>query len=293
MRPLPKLNVLVAFPYFSQGIRRYLSRLDPESFRLIIDSGAFTAWNTGQTITMQAYTNFLRTIPAEWDFRAVQLDVYGNPEATYQNWLQMLDMGWRDVMPVFTRGDEPARLDEFYKVVDCIMFGGIAFGGENKNYIKWFAEINKDRPAHWLGFVNMPFIKRYKPTSVDSSAITGAQRYGSIAYYTGGGQLSTIDKLSFQSTPPTDFVDSCQRLGFTMKEILQLGYRQAWIGSVHPPSKESLRGFASFVSHCHHVYRAVMVEKHIGTKVYIACATELNLAGPFDALRFMRSRGVL
>lgn len=288
-----KLNILVAYPYFSDGIRAHLSERDPSTFRLIVDSGAFTAWNTGAEVTMEGYTKFLKTIPSSWDWRAVQLDVYGDPEGTYANWQRMLDMGWHDIMPVFTRGDSLERLEEFYEATDYIMFGGIAFGGENKNYIKWFAERNKGRRVHWLGFVNLPFIKHYRPESVDSSSITSAQRYGSIVYYRGHGELKTLQKSDFAKRPPLDFLRECERRGFTMDELRQLGSSQAWTGAVRVPSKDDLRGFASFVTYTHHVWRGIEVERNLGTKVYLAFATEQDMAGAFHAYDFMQQRGKL
>jgi hypothetical protein len=291
--PLPKLNVLIAYPYFTDDMRAILHAQDPASFRLIVDSGAFTAWNTGQDITMEGYTGFLRSLPAHWEQRAVQLDVYGNPQATYDNWRTMLDTGFRDVMPVFTRGETLERLDEFYSVVDYIMFGGIAFGGENKNYIKWFCEQNKGRKAHWLGFVNIPFLQAYKPESVDSSSQTGAERYGTMAYYAGGGKLATLHMTDFQQRPPQPFVDACVRLGFTLPELKRLANRDAWRGAVKTPNAESLWGFAAFVSYCHHVYRAVQVERNLGTKVYLAFASPFGLRAVFAARHHLQQRGVL
>lgn len=287
-----KLNILVAYPYFTEGIRAYLMERDPSTFRLIVDSGAFTAWNTGAEVTMEGYTRFLKTIPAHWDWRAVQLDVYGDPEGTYANWQRMLDMGWADILPVFTRGDSLERLEEFYEATDYIMFGGIAFGGENKNYIKWFCEANKGRPVHWLGFTNMPFIKHYRPTSVDSSSVTSAQRYGSIVYYRGGGELKTLQKRDLARRPPLAFLRECERRGFTMAELQRLGSSEAWVGAVRPPGKDP-RGFASFVTYTHHVWRGIEVERNLGTKIYMAFATEQDMSGAFDAYDFMTARGAL
>ena len=133
MSKLNKLNILVAFPYFSQSIFKSLSEKDPSTFRLIVDSGAFTAWNTGKNINFNDYLKFLKTIPNNWDYKAVQLDVFGNAEATYINYIKMLQLGFKDIMPVFTRGDSLERLEEFYTYTDYIMFGGIVIGGENKN----------------------------------------------------------------------------------------------------------------------------------------------------------------
>tara|TARA_R110002020_G_scaffold178734_3_gene371782 strand:+ start:990 stop:1871 length:882 start_codon:yes stop_codon:yes gene_type:complete len=286
-----KLNVLVAYPYFKQNIGAYLQEKDPNSFRLIVDSGAFTAWNTGTEITMKGYTEFLKTIPKHWDTKIVQLDVYGNPEATYANWKRMLDMGWSNVMPVFTRGDKLERLDEFYSVTDYIMFGGICVGGENKNYIKFFSEANKGRKVHWLGFVNMPFIKHYKPKSVDSSSITSGQRYGNLSYYKGGGVLSSIHKNDFAKRPPIEFLKSCEARGFTIKELRNLGRAEAWTGGAKVPNSKTLNGFASFINFTHQVWRGIDVERAIGTRIYHAFATVKGLSAAFDAYAFMQKRG--
>ena len=56
MLKLPKVNILVAFPYFSKAIIKLLDNTDPNIFRLIIDSGAFTAWNTNKPIIFNEYT---------------------------------------------------------------------------------------------------------------------------------------------------------------------------------------------------------------------------------------------
>jgi len=288
-----KLNILVAYPYFSDKIRSYLLGRDPSTFRLIVDSGAFTAWSTGATITMEGYTNFLRSLPDSWEMQAVQLDVYGNPEKTYTNWKQMLGMGFRDIMPVFTRGDSLDRLDEYYASSKCVMFGGIALGGENKNYIKYFSEANSGRPVHWLGFTSMPFVKHYKPQSVDSSSINSTHRFGTVSYYEGGGVLKTLNKANFSEMPPAAFINSCTDRGFNFKELERLGRKEAWVGSVRPLSKTSNKGLASFVNYTHHVWRSIDVEEHVGTKIYLAVATDLALAGVFDSYDFMKERGTI
>ena len=289
--PDHKLNVLIAYPYFDDDVRRCLMERDPSTFRLIIDSGAFSAWNTGREIDLQEYMSWLKTIPKEWEMHAVQLDVYGNPEATYQNWQRMCDAGFDWVMPVFTRGDDLRRLEEYYSVVDYIMFGGIAYGGENRNYIKFFSEANKGRRVHWLGFINLRFIKHYRPESVDSSAVTSGERYGIVGYYKGGGDMGWLRKERFATKPPIDFLQTSEKLGWTMSELRQLGQNEAWVGGCRKPTPGTLRGFASFLSFTHHVYRAIEVEENLGTKVYLAFANVVALKGALDAHDFLLERG--
>lgn len=287
-----KLNLLVAFPYFSQNIYKFLMDKDPSTFRLIVDSGAFTAWNTGKHIGFEDYCKFLKTIPSHWDYKAVQLDVYGNPEQTYTNYLRMLDLGYKDVMPVFTRGDTVERLEEFYSYTDYIMFGGIAIGGENKNYVKWFCEVNKGRHAHWLGFVNVPFMKHYKPFSVDSSSAYSASRYGDLQYYVGAGQLKSINRKECHKRPPQALMSALLRNGFTHKEIMTLQNQNAWEGGAYPPNNDP-KGLASFITVTNHLLRGIEVEKNLGTKVYLACINESQLQNVFDALHLLKERKVL
>jgi len=245
-----KLNILVAFPYFSQGIYRFLSEKDPSTFRLIVDSGAFTAWNTGREIRLDDYMKFLKSIPSHWDYKAVQLDVFGNPDGTYENYHRMLDAGFEDIMPVFTRGDSLERLEEFYSHTDYIMFGGIVIGGENRNYVKWFCEVNKGRDAHWLGFVNVPFIKHYRPKSVDSSTL----------------------------------------YNFTMKEIALLAKQDSWEGGASPLRGGSSRGLAAFMTVTSHVRRAMDVEKNLGTRIYLALCGEPQVQNVYDAMNLLTTR---
>lgn len=287
-----KLNILVAYPYFSKAVYGFLMNQDPSSFRLIVDSGAFTAWNTGKQIDMESYCKFLKTIPPEWETKVVQLDVYGNPKKTYENYLSMLDMGYKDIMPVFTRGDTIERLEEFYTYTDYIMFGGIAIGGKNKNYVKWFCDVNKGRKAHWLGFVNTAFIKHFKPYSVDSSSAFSTARYGFLHYYLGNGKIKTIHRTTFYEKPPDLVIKSLEKMGFTLGEILRLRESGAWLGGAVKPH-EKTKGLAGFMALVSVVKRAFDVENQINTKIYLAMGNELQLKSLYGALQFLKERKVI
>lgn len=293
MSKSPKLNILVAYPYFHKTIFELLDKQDPSSFRLIVDSGAFTAWNTGRTIELDDYCRFLKNIPRHWDYKAVQLDVFGNPEGTYINYQKMLDRGFTDIMPVFTRGDSLERLEEFYSHTDYIMFGGIVIGGENKNYVRWFLDVNKGRHCHWLGFVNMPFIKHYKPFSVDSSSLYSAQRYGNMQYYAGGGDLKSIHKTELKKLKPTEVCNLLRRSGFNAEEIGLLAHQSAWQGGAQPPDKNNVKGLSSFITVTNHVKRSIEVEKNLGTRIFLAFTSAETIKNGYDAIRFMQSRNAL
>jgi len=279
MLKLPKANILVAFPYFSKQIQKTLDNTDPNEFRLIIDSGAFTAWNLNKEISFDDYCTFLKNLPKHWEYHAVQMDVFGNPEGTYVNYNKMLDMGFNDIMPVFTRGDTTERLEEFYEKTDYIMFGGIVIGGKNTNYIRWFHNQNKKRKSHWLGFNNTEFIKHYRPESVDSSTWNNGQRFGRLDLYQGHGTFDSTQRKDWIDEPTPKRINLLKKLGFDHKTILKLAKKEAWTGGSHSvfQKKDEHKGLAAYINNTSHLKRAIDIEKNLGTKVYLACGNHSQI----------------
>lgn len=274
-----------------------MNEVERSEFNLIVDSGAFTAWNTGRSISLDEYCTFLDSIEKLRPFHAVQLDVFGDPEASWKNYLIMKERGY-DVMPVFTRGENLEMLEEMYKLTDYIMFGGVVIGRGNKNYVKWFLERNKGRDAHWLGFVNMPFIKAYRPRSVDSSSWRGAARYGNVSFYFGSGDIKTFNKKVFRKRPTDEIYKIAKFSGIKPEELKMLSYSRAWIDSGYfdgnlDVNREDKNTAAQFISTLAHVHRSIDVEKNIGTKIYLAVGEFSHLKLLFNAKRFLEERGIV
>ena len=120
----PKLRVLVAFPYFKGAMGQLLAER-ADDVLLLIDSGAFTAWQAGETIALDDYCRFIETLPIK-PWRYFQLDVVGNPDETVKNYDEMRRRGF-DPIPIFTRGADPAILDYFYSQTDLVGVGGLPF----------------------------------------------------------------------------------------------------------------------------------------------------------------------
>lgn len=288
-----KVNILVAFPYFKKAVVEAFKKVPKENYRLIVDSGAFTAWNTGKTIELDEYCRFLDSINFLRPFNAVQLDVFGDPEATWKNFLIMKSRGY-DVMPVFTRGDSLERLEEMYSYTDYIMFGGITIGGKNQNYIKWFMEQNKGRKVHWLGFCNVDFVKYFAPYSIDSSSWSSAGRFGNIRLYAGYGKSVAVQRKKFLSKPEPRIVALAKRSGIEMKELLLLQHKEAWIDSTNIPDlKKPERRIAMMMSAIGSLHQAIDTERNIGTKVYTALCTETQLHLVLAARDFLIERKII
>lgn len=289
------LNLLIAFPYF-KGNDVLLRKIPRQQYRLIIDSGAFTAWNTGKPIHLDDYCRFLDSI--EWlrPFHAVQLDVFGQPEASFKNLRIMQSRGY-DVMPVFTRGESLELLEEYYRMTDYIMFGGIVIGGKNEGYVKWFLNKNKGRKCHWLGFVNIPFMKKYKPESVDSSSWSSSARFGNLGLYMGAGKIKTFNKYDFKRRPKKEILDGIHRVGLDESHARFLAYEESWSGAVWTFKQTATwnkqqTGMSQFVSTCSHLLRANEVERNLGTKVYLAGNNPIVNAHLFMAQEWLIEKGI-
>ena len=291
-----KLNLLVAYPYFDKKIEGILKERNPDHFRLIIDSGAFSAWNSQKHIDLHEYCNFLKTIPKQWDYKAVQLDVFGDPKKTVVNYNKMLDMGFDEVMPVFTRGDSLETLEGFYKHSDYIMFGGIVVGGKNTNYIKWFHQHNKDRKVHWLGYNNTEFVKYFKPTSVDSTTWNNGQKYGRLDIYNDHGTFISTVRTDWAKKPTDRMMYQLKKLGYETKDIMKLSQKESWTGgSQHQIGdnfefKGVYKGLAASMNNTSHLKRALDIENNLGTRVYLACGNYQQINSLFMAFYQLQSK---
>jgi hypothetical protein len=263
------VNILVAYPYFSQDIAAELRAAPRGEFRLLVDSGAFTAFTTGREILLDDYCRFLDSISDLRPFHAIQLDVIGDATGTLANYRTMRARGY-DVLPVFTRGSPLEILDELYQETDYALLGGVARGEGNIAYIKWVVERNHGRRLHWLGNIALPLLQRYKPYSVDSSHwIPG--RFGKVATYAGYGKVEDLDKTDFRrGSPPPRAEARWKRSGAEPWMARALSNDRAWVNSSRRPTAVDIRGTGNFLSALSHVHRAVDVEERLGTRIYLA-----------------------
>ncbi len=155
-----KLNILVAYPYINKMMIETVTEHEG-SIRWLVDSGAFTAWKAGKEVSIDAYCKFIEGLPvAPW--RYFTLDVIGNPKASMANYEVMLKRGFNPI-PIFTRGEDPSVLDEYYKTSDVVGVGGLVGTKGNKGFVNGIMKHVGGRKVHWLGFTNAEYIKHYKP----------------------------------------------------------------------------------------------------------------------------------
>jgi hypothetical protein len=176
-----KVPILISYAYWNENIVKALKKWEG-SYRLYLDSGAFTAYKQGKEVNFEEYCAFVKSPPVPIE-RYFMLDKIGDPKVTKINLEKMLKKGLKPV-PIFTRGEDIKELDGFYQCSSLVGLGGIA-GTQNANkYVKWFEQnARKGRKVHWLGFANRDFILYFKPTSFDSTAWVGGCRFGHVQIF--------------------------------------------------------------------------------------------------------------
>jgi len=270
-----RLNLLIAYPYCTPNrVANLLERQD--QVRVLLDSGAFTAWKQNEPITLDAYCLFLEKLPLQvW--RYFMLDVIGNAKATHANYAEMLRRGFKPV-PIFTRGEDPAVLDEYFETSDLVGIGGLVGTKGNRGFVNGIMQRVGARQVHWLGFGKIDFLKTYRPYSCDSTSwVVG--RYGQISLYMGNGQfVSFTQQHCRKHALPEEWRSRLRYYGIDPDELRNTA---AWNGESilkRPARKATVRGW---------LQSSLDIERYLGTKVFCAIASMRDIDALFDAWEFV------
>jgi len=219
-------NVLVSYAYWNDQVLE-LKKIPEDNLRLVIDSGAFTAHTSGKPIKLDDYCHFIKNIPIK-PWRYFNLDVIGDPKATYENYKIMLDRGFKPI-PIFTPGEDWSMFDKFYKTSDVVGIGGLVGSGKKKiNYIKRAMQVVGDRRVHLLGVSHGDIIAYFKPYMCDSSDNSTARRYGVLMLYHGNNVWSKIKRKSMSDLPSPQIQRAIRSYGY---DPVMLGREHNWRGT--------------------------------------------------------------
>lgn len=253
-------NLLIAYPYLSKGTDAFVSIIKrARRSRLLVDSGAFTAWKAGSEISLDDYCRFIEGLPIK-PWRYFTLDKIGDPEGTIKNYETMLARGLNPV-PIFTRGEDLAALDYFYKTSDVVGIGGLVGTYKNRGFVRGIMRHVGSRKCHWLGFTQPEFLKAYRPYMCDSSTWECGARFGSMKLYMGRGKFERISKQMFTTAPKPVVLERIRQLGI---DPYRLQNKPEWHGGAN-----ALRTLCSRNG----VALSVDIEKNLGTKVFNALTT--------------------
>lgn len=268
-----KAPLLISYAYFKDKLfgvdYEIIERVRRGEVKLLIDSGAFTAFTKGKHISLSEYLSFIDRLKAEnIEFNYAQLDVIGNPQATSDNLLTMHRQGYCDTLPVFTRGERIEQLEDLYEMNDYIMLGGVAVGDTVKHYVKWFLERNQNRKVHLLGFTESNILAYYKPTSVDSSGSEASARFGGWPYY---------NNLSVKSRPAIN------------NEVINFYRGYGLLPYVSTCSKSLVCNDKLFLGRLCYLLRAMDLKSNYDVDQYLAITT--NLSYFYKACDFLQEFG--
>jgi hypothetical protein len=148
-----------------------------------MDSGAFSVWKSGKTISLADYIAFCKEHSAEFDVIAA-LDVVGDPEGSYRNYMAMREAGV-ETLPCFHMG-EPIRFLELYaKETGYIGLGGMAVIHGSERH-KFFREVFQRFPDpsvvgfHGFGVSDARLLRAYPWKSCDAASVHRVARYGGV-----------------------------------------------------------------------------------------------------------------
>ena len=129
------INTLISYHYFKKND---IADIASNGYRLIGDSGAFSAMTTGKPIELDAFGEWARKWHNDLAWVA-SLDVIGDQDATWNNFLRLrVDYGV-DVIPTIHYGSSPSEIDKYVEMgVDYIGLGGmVPLKSEPQRLMRW------------------------------------------------------------------------------------------------------------------------------------------------------------
>lgn len=178
------INCLVTFPFIKtwDKAQNELGVQWPVK-KTILDSGAFSAWNSGKVIDFDALCQ--EASNPRWN-EAVALDVIGNPEQSLINALEMKKRGLK-VMPVFHFG-EPWEILQAYKEEFGRVGLSCRFGEPIKMSERWLDQcFARAYPAqfHSFGWVQERALMMFPFATADTASWHTGIRFGKGQAYPG------------------------------------------------------------------------------------------------------------
>lgn len=186
------LRVLMSYHYFKRSnVREMVNSLSHLGVDVFADSGAYSAFTTGATITVREYAAWLK----EWRgcfSAAAALDVIGNPHAslaqTHELVAELGDIGC-PVIPVYHGTD--GSIDWLDRYIDAgFKYIGIAPGPvrrDRKLFMHWlracFARKPDDVGYHGFAVTGIDAMRAFPWYSVDSTSWMSGLRYGNLGLW--------------------------------------------------------------------------------------------------------------
>jgi hypothetical protein len=197
-----RIHMLCSFHFFRR--KSLVDLLAGDDVDLMADSGAFSAFTSGASVTVEEYAAWLvRNAPVI--NCAATLDVIGDPDATARNTAQLMELvdGAVPILPVFHVGSPWPVLESLCAAHPYVMLGGAVHiartGPQPRQWderarvmLRWIVQCHKiarehGTRLHGLGLTRPPLPEKVPWCTVDSSYWSSASRTGSLSLFHGTG----------------------------------------------------------------------------------------------------------
>lgn len=177
-----------ALPYYEVYWNKLITKGSKP--RVIIDSGAFTAWRGGKPINIKDYATWSLAIKNQWSpmmdsLVFMNLDVIGDQSESMVNQKTLETVGLNPI-PIFTYGADLEILKVLLHEYDYLALGGLVHRKGIQSWLdKCFKVVMEDfretgilKRIHLLGVCNEKLLLRYPCYSSDSSSWVRALVFG-------------------------------------------------------------------------------------------------------------------
>lgn len=146
---------------------------------LMLDSGAFSVFTGKAKVDIKRHTEFVANLKPE---QAIQLDVIGNDDATWKNYLYQREIV-PDILPVIHHNASDKHIKRVVDTADYVLLGGLVpLTRRRKVMFAWLDYLYSkyklhEKKVHLLGVTTPDVLKRYPAYSVDSTSWLSPSRY--------------------------------------------------------------------------------------------------------------------
>lgn len=207
----PPYNILASYHYFKNKAE-VIKKSMQLNHKIFIDSGAFSAANSGKEINIDDYCAFIKETGV---INYASLDVMGNAKETLENYKYMVEKYGLKPIPTFHMGSELVDLEPILKLdAPYIALGGLVFSSGIMNHCdEVWSYILKKKPhlkVHGFGLTNIELMKRYPWYSVDSSSFKSCKRFGRQGIIWNG--------FNFETFAEDEYLELLTKMGYHFPE---------------------------------------------------------------------------
>jgi len=258
---------LVSYAYMSPPMQEALFS---SGAKILIDSGAFTAWKSGKPIELEAYRDWLLAHQDKvWGY--LNLDVVGDPEGSEVN-LAFLRAAGLDPIPVITRGMTLRQAMPMQDSQGRVAIGGLVGTPDKLKFVTALRPALAGKKVHVLGTFNPEILNLPDVATADASTGTNALRFGALRFIYRGARHS-LTRAHF-----TNVLSPAAAYLLAVTGATAEGLRGPWVNSI---------GVFREVAFRVAVLNAARLSALTSTEVFDV------VAGKGDLLAFVRARAFL